>query len=213
MYFRTEGVIIGRRNFGEADRILTIYTKDFGKVVALAKGVRRPRSRKGGHVELGNWCKVFIARGKNLDLLTEVELKKAFGIENFSPEKANKIYHLLELTNQMTAEKQKNPGVFILLVNFLKKISKDEDFNLISVSFKVKLLSLLGFFSARNITNIKVKKVLGIVEDEDYERIKQKINLTENSYLKLLSFLDSMIESLIDSQLKTSRFLDGKFQT
>ena len=213
MYFRTEGVIIGRRNFGEADRILTIYTKDFGKVVALAKGVRRPRSRKGGHVELGNWCKVFIARGKNLDLLTEVELKKAFGIENFSPEKANKIYHLLELTNQMTAEKQKNPGVFILLVNFLKKISKDEDFNLISVSFKVKLLSLLGFFSARNITNIKVKKVLGIVEDEDYERIKQKINLTENSYLKLLSFLDSMIESPIDSQLKTSRFLDGKFQT
>ena len=74
----------------------------------------------------------------------------------------------------MTAEKQKNPGVFILLVNFLKKISKDEDFNLISVSFKVKLLSLLGFFSARNITNIKVKKVLGIVEDEDYESIKQK---------------------------------------
>ena len=213
MYFRTEGVIIGRRNFGEADRILTIYTKDFGKVVALAKGVRRPRSRKGGHVELGNWCKVFIARGKNLDLLTEVELKKAFGIENFSPEKANKIYHLLELTNQMTAEKQKNPGVFILLVNFLKKISKDEDFNLISVSFKVKLLSLLGFFSARNITNIKVKKVLGIVEDEDYERIKQKINLTENSYLKLLSFLDSMIESLIDARLKTSRFLNGKFQT
>ena len=213
MYLRTEGIILARRNFGEADRILTIYTKDFGKVVALAKGVRRPRSRKGGHVELGNWCKVFIARGKNLDLLTEVELKKAFGIENFSPEKANKIYHLLELTNQMTAEKQKNPGVFILLVNFLKKISKDEDFNLISVSFKVKLLSLLGFFSARNITNIKVKKVLGIVEDEDYERIKQKINLTENSYLKLLSFLDSMIESPIDSQLKTSRFLDGKFQT
>ena len=150
MYFRTEGVIIGRRNFGEADRILTIYTKDFGKVVALAKGVRRPRSRKGGHVELGNWCKVFIARGKNLDLLTEVELKKAFGIENFSPEKANKIYHLLELTNQMTAEKQKNPGVFILLVNFLKKISKDEDFNLISVSFKVKFSLKRNFSSSGN---------------------------------------------------------------
>lgn len=213
MYFRTEGVILAHKNFGEADRILTIYTKDFGKVSCIAKGVRRPKSRKGGHVELGNWCKVFIARGKNLDLLTEVELKKAFGIENFSQEKANKIYHLLELTNQLTAEKQKNPGVFILLVNFLKKISKDEDFNLISVSFKVKLLSILGFFSTRNIRNVKVKKVLDIVEGEDYEIIKQKINLTQNSYLKLLSFLDSMIESLIDTRLKTSRFLNGKFQT
>jgi len=213
MYFRTEGVILAKKNFGEADRILTIYTRDHGKITALAKGVRRPKSRKSGHVELGNWCKIFVAKGKNLDLLTEVELKKAFGVENFSQEKANKIYHLLELVNQLTAEKQKNPSVFILLVNFLKKISKDEDFNLISVSFKVKLLSNLGFFSARNITNIKVKKVLGIVEDGDYETIKQKINLSRNSYLKLLLFLDSMIESLIDTKLKTNRFLNGKFQT
>ncbi len=213
MYFRTEGVIIGRRNFGEADRILTIYTKDFGKISTLAKGVRRPRSRKSGHVELGNWCKVFIARGKNLDLLTEVELKRAFGIANFSQNTANKIYHLLELVNNLTAEKQKNPGVFILLVNFLKKITKEEDFNLVSLAFKVKLLSLLGFFSAKNISNVKVKKVLATVEDEDYEIVKQKLNLTQNSYLKLLSFLDSMIESLIDTRLKTSRFLNAKFQT
>lgn len=213
MYFRTEGVVLAHKNFGEADRILTIYTRDHGKVTALAKGVRRPRSRKGGHVELGNWCKVFIARGKNLDILTEVEVKRAFGIENFSQEKANKIYHLLELVNHLTAEKQKNPGVFILLVNFLKKISKDEEFNLISLTFKVKLLSILGFFSAKSISNIKIKNLLEFVEDEDYESIKQQINLTENGYLKLLSFLDSIIESLIDARLKTNRFLNGKFQT
>lgn len=213
MYFRTEGVILAHKNFGEADRILTIYTRDHGKVTALAKGVRRPRSRKGGHVELGNWCKVFIARGKNLDLLTEVELKKAFGIENFSTSTANKIYHLLELVEKLTAEKQKNPGVFVLLVNFLKKIPKGENFNLISLVFKVKLLSILGFFSAKNITNVKVKSVLSQIEDDDWESIKQKLNLTQSSHLKLLVFLDSMIENLVNTKLKTSRFLNGKFQT
>ena len=67
MYLRTEGVILKRRNFGEADRILTIYTRDYGKVICLAKGVRRPRSKKAGHLELGSWCKIFAVHGKNLD--------------------------------------------------------------------------------------------------------------------------------------------------
>ena len=108
MYFKTEGVILSRRNFGESDRILTIFTRDHGKLTALAKGVRRPKSRKGGHVEIGNWCKLFIARGKNIDLLTEVETKKAFGIADFTAAKANKIYHLLELVESLTEIKQKS---------------------------------------------------------------------------------------------------------
>src|SRR4030067_3481728 len=118
MYFRTEGVILARRNFGEADRILTIYTKDYGKISAIAKGVRRPRSKKAGHVELGSWCKIFAARGKNLDLLTEVETKKAFGIDNFSSAKANKIYHLLELVDSLSQPAQTNQKVFFLLLEY-----------------------------------------------------------------------------------------------
>ena len=130
MYLRTEGIILKKRDFGEADRLLTIFTRDHGKVFCLAKGVRRPTSRKSGHLELGSLCKVFIARGKNIDLLTEVELKEAFGIDNFSQEKANKIYHLLELMEILTADKQKNRYAFNLLVQFLKKVTIGEDFNL-----------------------------------------------------------------------------------
>src|SRR3990167_5784591 len=207
MYFKTEGVVLSRHNFGEADRILTIYTRDFGKVTALAHGVRRPRSRKAGHLELGNWCKVFIARGKNLDLLTEVETKKAFGIADFTDTKANKIYHLLELVESLTEIKQKNPGVFILLVRFLKKIAIGEDFNLVSLVFKVKLLSTLGFFSAKNLKDSVAKSIFVTIENEDFDIIKEKFNFKESAYLKLLSFLDSMIENLTQTKLKTSRFL------
>ncbi|MDP2632445.1 MAG: DNA repair protein RecO, partial [Candidatus Curtissbacteria bacterium] len=147
MYLRTEGVILKRRNFGEADRILTIYTKDSGKITALAKGVRRPRSKKAGHLEIGNWCKIFIVRGKSIDLLTEVEAKQSFGINDFSEKRANKIYHLLELVESLTAEHQRNPKVFILLVHFLNKVTTEDDFDLVSSVFKIKLLSTLGFFS------------------------------------------------------------------
>ena len=209
MYFRTEGIILSRKNFGEADRILSIYTRDYGKITVLAHGVRRPKSRKAGHVEIGNWCKVFIARGKNLDILTEVELIKAFGIADFESAKANKIYHLLELVETLTAKEQKNRFVFHLLVQFLDAITTENDFNLISSVFKIKLLSNLGFFSIKSFKNSKSKKVLEQLEDEDLEKIRHKIKLTQRSYLKLLSFLDSMIENLIEKDLKTKRFLNG----
>lgn len=207
MYFRTEGVVLKRRNFGEADRILTIYTRDYGKITALAKGVRRPRSKKAGHVELGNWCKIFVARGKNIDLLTEVETKHAFGIANFSEGKANRVYHLLELIESLTPEHQKNLNVFVLLVQFLKRSEKEEDFNLVSSVFKIKLLSNLGFFSSHPIKNLKTKEFFKVLEQEDFDTIKERTKLSEKSYLKLLSFLDSMIENLTQQKLKTVRFL------
>ena len=207
MYFKTEGVILSRRNFGESDRILTIFTRDHGKLTLLAKGVRRPKSRKGGHVEIANWCKLFIACGKNIDLLTEVETKKAFGIADFTETKANKIYHLLEVVESLTAEKQKNLQVFILLVQFLKKVVSNEDFDLVSAIFKVKLLSTLGFFSAKNLKGSKSKDLFEILETQDFDVIKKRLKLTRSDYLKLLAFLDSMIENLTQQKLKTVRFL------
>lgn len=209
MYLRTEGVILGRRNFDEADRIVTIYTRDFGKITAIAKGVRRPRSKKAGHIELGSWCKVFIARGKNLDLLTEVELKKAFGIGNFSEDKANKVYHLLELVNKLTVERQKNYSLFNLLVSFLTLIEKEEDFSLISSLFKIKIMSNLGFFSANTFKDYKSGGIIKLMEEENFWHVKKTIKLSQKSNLKLLKFLDSMIEDVSEQELKTTRFLNG----
>lgn len=209
MYLRTEGIILARRNFGEADRILTIYTKDYGKISAIAKGVRRPKSKKGGHVELGSWCKLFVAKGKNLDLLTEVETKKAFGIDNFSNVKANKIYHLLELVDSLTQHEQKNQKVFFLLLQYLAEISKGNNFDLISSVFKVKLLSELGFFSAKSLKGSKSQEFLQSLENENFENLQKKVKLDKENYLKLLAFLDSIIENLIERTLKTNRFLNG----
>lgn len=208
MYLKTEGVIIARRNFGEADRLVTFYTKDHGKITIIAKGVRRPRSKKAGHIELGNWCKIFVAHGKNLDLLTEVESKRSFGISEFEEEKANKIYHLLEIVDILTPINQRNLRVFSLLVSFLKKTSNGDDFNLISTSFKTKLLSTLGFFSSHNLKDSQAKNIFAILENDDFKLAQGKINLTDSSYLKLLTFLDSMIESLAGQKLKTVRFLN-----
>lgn len=209
MYYKSEGIILSQKNIGEADKLLTIYTRNLGKISCIAKSVRKPTSRKSGHIELGNWCKIFVAKGKNIDLLTEVEIKKNFGANNFSPAKANKIYHVLEIVNILTPANQNNPETFNLLLNFLQQINLNKDFKLVSSVFKIKLLSLLGFFSARSLKSSKVRELLKKFEKEDLNSLEKNIKLDDKSYLKLLSFLDNIIENIAERKLKTSKYLDG----
>lgn len=211
MYLKTECVVLSRKNFGEADRLLSIYTKDFGKITAIAKGIRRPTSRKSGHLEPGTWCKIFLAKGKNIDLLTEVMVIKAYGIDNFTEAKAAKVYHFLELVNYLTVQNQKNPQVFNLLIKFLASCESEVNFSHISSVFKIKLLKTLGFFSSYNLKNSKAKDLLTFLEQEDTYKTNIKPNFSSQSYLKLSAFLDSIIESLTERKLKTTKFLNGQF--
>ena len=67
--YQTEAVIIKKVKLGEADRILTLYTPHLGKIQGVAKGVRRPRSKLAGHLELLTHSQVSLARGRNLDTI------------------------------------------------------------------------------------------------------------------------------------------------
>ena len=67
--YQTEAIIIKKIKLGEADRILTLYTPDRGKVEAVAKGVRRPKSKMAGHLELLTYSQIRLARGRNLDTI------------------------------------------------------------------------------------------------------------------------------------------------
>ena len=72
--FRTPALILKRRNFGESDRQVTLLTPHFGKFDAIAKGARKPASKKTGHVELFMKTDVLIAKGRSLDLITQAEM-------------------------------------------------------------------------------------------------------------------------------------------
>ena len=73
---RVEGIILQHSDWGEADRLLTIYTRELGKVRVLAKGVRKPRSRKAGHIEPFTRTVLLLARGRDLFILTQAEMLK-----------------------------------------------------------------------------------------------------------------------------------------
>ena len=150
--FKTEGIILKRRDFGEADRILTVFSLHRGKITVLAKGVRRITSRRGGNVELLNRVQMFLYPGKNFLILTE-----AISLDTFQKLKEDLIlstyaFHILELVNKLTAENQENRDLYSHLVEVLKRLSRKPRQILIR-AFEVKILSNLGFAAFRASTS------------------------------------------------------------
>ena len=163
--YKTEGVILKRLNYGEADRILTIYTKYRGKIRAIAKGVRKITSRKGGNLELFNHCVLFLAEGRNLDIVTEAQVVHSFSRVSDDLEKTATAFYLVELIDQLTPDGQVNRQVFDLLVENLGELKsrrpacrqgRAEELGAVIRSFEINLLKLLGFWSdAVDIRNVK----------------------------------------------------------
>lgn len=144
--YRTEGVILKRTNFGEADKLLTFFSKHVGKIKLLAKGVRKTKSRKGGNLELFNWVKIYVAKGRNLDLITEVELINPFKRWRKNLSRVATAYHFCELVDKLTAEEAKNREVFELLVDSLERLGTEKDLEQLRTNFEIKLLEELGFW-------------------------------------------------------------------
>lgn len=144
--YRTEGVVIKRRNFGEADRLLTLFTKKAGKIQIKAPGVRRITSRRSPHIELLNHSFITLYQGRNLPVLIEAQT-----IEDFSGIKEDLIrvgfsYHICELVDGLCPDNQENKTIYFFLIDVLSRLSTEEDIVPIIHDFEINLLIKLGFY-------------------------------------------------------------------
>lgn len=142
--YKTEGFILKQRSFGEADRLLTVYSKHYGKIHCLAKGVRRLKSRKAGALELFSLSNLFFARGKNLDLVIEAVLVNNFSFWRQNLARVGVAFYFAELVDKLNAEEQPNRQVFDLLKKSLSRL-KDEKLTSLVQEFEKELLTVLGF--------------------------------------------------------------------
>lgn len=157
--FKTEGIIIKRRNYKDSDRILTVLTKTHGKIYVRAAGVRKITSRRAGHIELLNHSILTLYQGNAYPILTEVS-----GINNFSMIKNDLdniglALHLCELVDGLCPENQENTRVFLLLRSTLERLSQAAVLNkannpdegrLIINEFEMQILTLLGYWNKAN---------------------------------------------------------------
>lgn len=145
--YKTEAIILTRRNLGEADRLVTCFSKHYGKLRVIAKGVRRPKSRKRGSLELFNQVTLFLAKGKTLDIITEAEVKNNFNPFRKDLLKVGMAYHLAEVINKLTREGQEHRKVYELLQNAYLELGNTNFWGLhrFITNFKKQVLEELGF--------------------------------------------------------------------
>ena len=145
--YKTTAIIIKNRDFGEADRLLTLYTRDFGKIAAKAIGVRKVTSKLSGHLDLLNLTEIILAKGRSIDTVIGAVTKKSFLALKKDLKKVSLAYCFLEFIEKLTPEKEKHEELFDLLkvsLSMLEKIGKSNERELLKAIFEFKLLDELG---------------------------------------------------------------------
>src|SRR5258708_113264 len=112
--YKTEGIIIKRRNIGEADSLLTVFTLDQGKIQIKAKGVRKITSKRSSHIELLNHTRLHLYKGYASPLLTEVQSIESFSNIKQDLKKVGIAYHICELIDGLCPENQEQRQIFFL---------------------------------------------------------------------------------------------------
>ena len=144
--FRLEAVVLRHADWGEADRLLTLYTRERGKVRAIAKGARKIKSRKAGHLEPFTRVNLQLARGRDLLIVTQAETIDAYQPLREDLVKTGYASYLIELLDRFTYEEEsENYSIFCLLTETFSRIAFEADPWLAIRYYEVRLLDHLGF--------------------------------------------------------------------
>jgi len=143
--YATPAVIIRKIKLAEADRILTLYTPEYGKIEAVAKGVRKPKSKMAGHLELLTYSQLNLARGRNLDTVIGAQTIDSFiNLKNDLMLTSSGLY-AAELINQFSVAHSSNPALFELFLETLDRLARAESPELTLRYFELHLLDLSGY--------------------------------------------------------------------
>ena len=112
---RLEAIVLKHAEFGEADRLVTLYTRERGKLRALAKGVRKVRSRKAGHLEPFTRLSLLLAQGRSLHIVSQAEAIETHAALSENLEALGYASYVAELADKFSREEDVNRGLYFIL--------------------------------------------------------------------------------------------------
>jgi len=142
---RTEAIILRRTNYGEADRILNFITPEHGKLSAMARGVRKPKSKLAGGLELFATCDVTVLKGKgDVGTVSSARLQKFYGDILKDYERMQVGYELIKMINR-AAETVSEPDFYYLLRDSLAYLGElSVDYRVVELWFRLHFAAILG---------------------------------------------------------------------
>jgi len=143
--YKTEAIVLRQRKLGEAGKIVTLCTPNYGKLDAVAKGVRRPKSRLGGHLEVLTHTAVMLAQGRNLDTVTQAQTVESFVGLRADLHRLSRALYAAELVDRFSPEGAESYQVFQLLLATLRRLSTARNVDTVLRHLEMHLLGLSGF--------------------------------------------------------------------
>src|SRR5512146_2787224 len=144
--FRVDAVVLRHSDYGEADRLLTLYTRELGKTRAIAKGARKIASRKAGHIEPFTHVRLQLAKGKDMLLITQADTVDAYLSLRDDLILTSQAAYVLELLDRFSYENDtENPSTFRLLTETLSRLASKADPWLAIRYYEIRLLDHVGF--------------------------------------------------------------------
>lgn len=142
--YRTEALIVRRRDFSEADRLLVIATP-IGKRHVIAKGVRKTTSRIAGHIELFTHTRLLLAIGRNLDIITQSQVLNSFPTLHADLTRLGCAYYVTDLYDAFTHDAEENPALFRLLMHTFAALDTSHQLDLVLRAYELRFLHSVGY--------------------------------------------------------------------
>lgn len=191
MFLETKGLVIRQTKYSESDKILTIFTKEKGKIQAIAKGARRPKSQLMGSTEVFCYSEFLLYSGKSLYNVNQGQIIEPFYALREDIYKLSYATFILELIDSSVPDEEPNDMLFELLIKTLKTLSEmKEDYNKLLLAFQIKYISFIGFRPQLNLcvscgydfqNNIKFDIIEGgTVCEKCFSNNSQQLNISKN---------------------------------
>jgi DNA repair protein RecO (recombination protein O) len=142
---RVEAIVLKHSDFGEADRVLTLYSREEGKLRAIAKGARKTHSRKAGHVEPFSQVRLQLARGKNFFIVSQAEAINTHTVLAEDLERLGYASYVVELLERFSVDEDANQVLYRLLRDTLNRLEDKRQEQVAIRFYEIQLLDQLGF--------------------------------------------------------------------
>ena len=145
MLGKTEGIVLKTNDYGEGNKILSVYTKEMGKVGMMAQGARKTKSRFAAVSQPFTHAFFLFHIGSGLASLNQADLIQTFPKIRGDLYRTAYASYILELTDRITEERQKNAGLYQLLLHSLRQLEEGKDNEIICRIYELKLLAMHGY--------------------------------------------------------------------
>jgi len=206
-HLKTEGVILGSTKIKECDKLVYIYSKDFGKIRTLAKGSLKTSSKFTGLIETLNVCQLELYQGPGNLLITEVRTIKTHKILRENLKKIQTGILITKITSLLTLESETLPEIYHLLVESIAAIEESEKELIILTHYIVKLFDILGLLPnykdehTSSKLSMKEKRLIQFIRNNPLSQ-SLRIRLEPEEEAQLKNLLQNMVAMETNNQIK-----------